>query len=88
MADGRYDAVLHHWCVVGYRTPSDEVQVIVGMVTEDRKQRFADGRWMMTSILLSPTRDAKEGAVVRTLNSRYLLGERLKAPTGAPGTGR
>ena len=79
-----YDAVLHHWCVVPYRSPSDDVYVIVGRIAGDRKGRFADGRWMMTSVLLSSRKDIRPGSIVQTLNSRYLLGDRLETPADAP----
>ena len=73
-----YDAVLHHWCVVRYRSPFDDVYVILARITGDRKGRFADGRWMMTSVLLSPLEDIRPRSIVQTLNSRYLLGDRLE----------
>jgi len=88
MTGDDYDAVLHHWCVVGYRSPADDEQVVLAMITGDEKRRFDDGRWMMTSVLLSPADEIREGAIVRTHNSKYLLGECLKVPAGTPGARR
>jgi hypothetical protein len=82
--DTDYDAVLHHWCVVGYRSPSDDVRVILGMITGDRTRRFADGRWIMTSMLLTQPDDVRAWTIVRTLNSKYLLAERLEKSADAP----
>ncbi|MFN3726019.1 MAG: hypothetical protein ACK4SZ_06910 [Allosphingosinicella sp.] len=79
-----YDAVLQHWCVVPYRSPFDDADVIVARIAGDRKGRFADGRWMMTSVLLSSREDIRPGSIVQTLNSRYLLGERLETTADAP----
>lgn len=69
-----FDAVLHDWILIqwpGY----DDVHVIAGVVTGDRKGRFADGRGIHTSMILTPVGRIREGSVVQTLNTRYLLGE-------------
>jgi hypothetical protein len=47
--------------------------VFWGHIHEDTRQRFYDGAWIHTSHCVEP--DAKEGDVVHTLNSTYLLGK-------------
>lgn len=81
--NANYDAVLHHWCVVPYHSPFDDAEVIVGRIGGDRKGRFADGRWIMTSVLVSPREDVRRGSIVQTVNSRYLLGDRLETRADA-----
>lgn len=49
--------------------------LLVGIVTNDRKSRFADGRCIHTSALVTRLEDIVEGTVAETLNTRYLLGE-------------
>lgn len=85
MLEQEYDAVLHHWCVAGGAS-NDDLIVLIGVITDDLKQRFADGRWMMTSMLVSPVDQIGEGTIVRTLNSRYLLGKPLDAGADRPRT--
>lgn len=86
MLDQQFDAVLHHWCLAGYRSPDDVQAVLIGVVAGDRSGRFANGRWIMTSLLVSPLDQIAEGTIVQTLNSRYLLGEPLASAAGLPGT--
>lgn len=86
MFDQKFDAVLHHWCLAGYRSPDDVQAVLIGVITADRKGRFDNGRWIMTSVLVSPLDQIAEGAIVQTLNSRYLLGEPLASVAILPGT--
>ena len=69
MVAPRYDAVLRDWWVVDFLYESS----IVGRIFGDRKGRFADGRWIITSALKTPLRGIVDGHVVRTRNSHYLL---------------
>jgi len=84
--DRDFDAFLNHWCVIRQGTAPDDPLVLVGMITDDRTGRFADGCWIMTSMLLSPLDRVSERLIVRTLNSRYLLGRRLDPHADCPGT--
>lgn len=63
-----YNAELRDWTT--YRTQG--FIVVVGRVFGDKGKRWPDGRMIQTSALLTP-RAAKEGNVVGTLNSHYLL---------------
>jgi hypothetical protein len=70
----RYDAVLDNWIIL----PLPDypwIHLIVGIVTNDRKNRFADGRCIHTSAIVTPLEEIVEGSVAETLNTRYLLGE-------------
>lgn len=66
--DHGHDAVLHHWCVADYCFENDQT-VLIGVVSHDRKRRFADGRCMITSMLVSSLDQIGEGAIARTLNA-------------------
>ena len=63
-----YDAELRAWALYRYRG----FVVVVGNVYADKKGRFPDGRMIQTSPLLT-IGAARNGSVVATLNSRYLL---------------
>lgn len=69
-----FDAVLHDWILIEW-PDYDGVYVIAGAVTGDRKGRFPHGRGIHTSMILTPVDRIREGSVVQTLNTRYLLGE-------------
>lgn len=69
-----FDAVLHDWILVAL-PGFDEVYVLMGVVAGDRKGRFADGRGIRTSVVLTPADRIGAGAIVQTQNTRYLLGE-------------
>lgn len=71
----RYDAVLHDWIILPLPDYPPRPHLLVGIVTDDRKNRFADGRCIHTSAIVTPIKEILEGAVVETLNTRYLLGE-------------
>ncbi|MBY6013718.1 hypothetical protein KUV75_02220 [Qipengyuania gaetbuli] len=74
-ASGRgYDAVLHDWIILPL-PDYPGTYLLVGIVTSDRKSRFADGRCIHTSAIVTPIEEIIEGAVAETLNTRYLLGE-------------
>lgn len=54
-------------------------RVFWGHLYDDVHKRWSDGTWIHTSHCPKP--DAKEGDIVTTLNSRYLLGEKRKEGT-------
>lgn len=70
----RYDAVLHDWIILPL-PDYPGTHLLVGIVTDDRKNRFADGRCIHTSAIVTPLEEIVEGGVAETLNTRYLLGE-------------
>ena len=70
----QYDAVLQDWIILPLPAYPG-THLLIGIVTNDRKSRFADGRCIHTSALLTQLEDIVEGAVVETLNTRYLLGK-------------
>ena len=70
----RYDAVLHDWIILPLPAYPG-THLLIGIVTNDRKNRFADGRCIHTSAIVTPLESIVEGAVAETLNTRYLLGE-------------
>lgn len=63
-----HDAELRDWAVQRF----EGFATLVGRVYGDRKKRWPDGRLIQSSLLLTPL-SAKEGNVVATLNSHYLL---------------
>ena len=69
-ASGEHDAILDDWSLCVAR---GTLFFIVGRARGDSKLRFADGELMTTSLLRTPREDVVEGAVVQTLNTRYLL---------------
>lgn len=68
-----FDAELHGWLIVMHPSSKLTWPTIVGVVQNDRKGRLADGRAIQTSALLTPIEQVQAGAIVCTLNSRYLL---------------
>ena len=70
----RYDAVLQDWIILPLPAYPG-THLLIGIVTNDRKNRFADGRCIHTSALVTPLEEIIEGAVAETLNTRYPLGE-------------
>jgi hypothetical protein len=64
-----FDAVLKEWWTVAFR---DGIAV-VGQIFGDKKGRFPDGRWIMTSVVATPRSRVVSGNVIKTRNSRYLL---------------
>lgn len=70
----RYDAVLQDWIILPLAAYPG-THLLVGIVTNDRKNRFANGRCIHTSAVVTPLEEIVEGAVAETLNTRYLLGE-------------
>lgn len=66
-----FDAMLDNWIVVHW--PDYDAYVVAGTVECDTRGRFVDGRMIHTSMVLTDLEDIKEGAIIRTLNTRYLL---------------
>lgn len=52
--------------------------ILWGNIFGDSKQRFRDGTRIHTSYIVTPSDEWKEGAVVKTRNSTYLLGTPYK----------
>jgi len=52
-------------------------QIVWGNINDDIHGRFPDGKYIHTSSITSPDGDIKEGGVIATLNSHYLLGKPL-----------
>ena len=73
-SEQRYDAVLLDWIILPLPAYPG-THILVGIVTNDRKNRFADGRCIHTSALITPFEEIVEGAVAETFNTRYLLRE-------------
>lgn len=73
---GEYDADLDDWTPV-YSTacfdPTRPQVRLVGLISNDRRQRFPDGRSVCTSTVRSSLSAIAEGAIVRTDNTRYRL---------------
>lgn len=46
---------------------------IVGAVWHDKKGRFPNGRTIRSSVVLTPVEQIQPGAIVQTLNTRYLM---------------
>lgn len=74
-----WDAELYDWLVV---VPRRGAPCLVGTVVRDRLARWADGRTICTSALLTPLAQVRANAVVATRNSRYLLKTALAASRG------
>lgn len=74
MVTRNFDAELHDWILVMHPASTLAWPTIVGVVRNDSKGRFADGRTIRTSVLLTTIIEIREGAIVQTLNTRYLLG--------------
>lgn len=55
----------------------DDRGIIWGNLFDDVRKRWHDGQWIHTSLITShPNHDFKEGDIVTTLNSKYLLGKK------------
>jgi len=63
----------------------DRHLVIWGFIFGDTRKRFSDGTWIHTSLIEKKFKDATEGDVVETLNSKYLLGKPLVKDTKVSG---
>jgi hypothetical protein len=69
MAALRFDAVLKEWWIITF----SDGMAVVGQIYGDRKGRFPDGRWIMTSRVRTSLARVMSGNVIQTRNSRYLL---------------
>ncbi len=69
-----HDGELDDW--LPCKDAQDGFLFMVGTVTSDRKQRFANGATMTTSFIRADLSELVEGAVIATLNSVYLLRRR------------
>lgn len=63
IASGR----LEEWILV-----NDEY--LMGKLFDDTKGRWEDGKVIRTTELVTPAEECKQGAVITTLNSTYVLG--------------
>lgn len=73
MENQEYTARLENWAY------DKKQNVIVGEIYDDINNRFEDGSKIMTSTLKSMSLQVstpKEGAIMVTLNSAYLLGSK------------
>lgn len=68
-----FDADLHEWTLEKVRAGRSDWPVLTGRIENDRKGRFADGRWIRTSVVVSPAASVCAGRVIQTFNSRYRL---------------
>ena len=69
MATLTFDAVLKEWWILTF----SDGMAVVGQIYGDRKGRFPDGRWIMTSRVRTSLARVISGNVIQTRNSRYLL---------------
>ena len=60
--------LLDNWYPFGYG--------IAGEIYDDKDKRFDDGTTIRTSTVQGDMTNLKEGDVIQTLNSRYLLGKK------------
>ena len=65
--------LLENWYPFGY--------VMVGEIHDDKDKRFDDGTTIRTSTVQGDMTNLKEGDVIETLNSTYLLGKRRRYDT-------
>lgn len=65
------DGVINQWIAVKGR----HGVIIMGVAVSDAKGRFANGSPMQTSPVSTPVEGIVEGAIIQTMNSRYLLGK-------------
>jgi hypothetical protein len=73
---GEHDADLDDWTPVystGCFDPARPQVRLVGLISNDRRKRFPDGRSVYTSAVRSLPSAIAEGAIVRTKNTRYRL---------------
>ena len=67
----RIDAKLHDWML--FRNTKADVTVLVGRISGDKKKRYTSGTLIMTSPIHAG-QVVREGSIIRTQNSVYLLG--------------
>lgn len=68
-ASSDFDAMLRDWVVADFTFEFS----LIGRIYHDRKERFPDGRWVITSAVKAPKHKIVAGNVIRTRNTRYLL---------------
>lgn len=61
--------MLRQWQIVEFISERS----LVGQIYGDRKGRFPDGRWVITSAVSTPRHRIANGQIVKTRNSRYFL---------------
>lgn len=83
-----FDADLHEWTLEKVRAGRSDWPVLTGRIENDRKGRFADGRWIRTSVVVSPVASVCTGQVIQTFNSRYRLHRPRDEPATASSTDR
>mgnify|MGYP000344747418 CR=1 FL=1 len=47
--------------------------IVWGNIYDDSRSRFPDGTWVHTSDVTTPLEDIKQGEIIHTMNSHYLL---------------
>jgi hypothetical protein len=62
-----YDAIIEEWIMSN--------GIIWGLILEDKRGRFRDNTYIHTSTVISKKEDIKEGNIIETKNSKYLLGK-------------
>lgn len=67
----QYDAILKNWHSIVTGTSDQAYILFFGEIHEDKQGRWADGEKIRTSMSESFT--AKDGDIVQTRNTRYLL---------------
>ncbi|GFE77922.1 MULTISPECIES: hypothetical protein [Sphingomonadaceae] len=73
------DADLAEWLLVtSMRTfdPARKELRLAGRIFNDQRQRYPDGKWVITSALRTPMRLIVPRGLIRTQNTRYRLRER------------
>jgi hypothetical protein len=68
-----FDAMLRNWFSIKITDASGICICIVGQIENDRRERFPDGRWILTTAISSPVDQISSGNVVTSRNTRYLL---------------
>ena len=76
--EGKYDAVLMDWHVI--RGGAPEAYQLFGIIYDDKKKRFPDGLDIATSLIQN--QEPAEGKIIKTHNTRYLLGTSLSDKIG------
>lgn len=72
-----WDAFLDGWEILNVTAmgnPPAARMLVAGIVSHDRKERFADGKIIVTSVVISEPESFSPSNVIETWNSRYLLG--------------
>ena len=70
--------VIQDWVVDTYR--STGFYVARGTIVGDTKGRWEDGHWIRTSAIMSSVVNLKEGDIIQTRNSNYILGRERRVP--------